>query len=179
MMADLDRIRLIKTCLALRATHTAKEIAGRLGVSRRVVLGLWQRAINKGLLSRKVRPARKPKQTAHGPGRPPRRFDHDEARRLVESKTITPAEAARRYGVSATSIRQVTEIDPDDEEFQLTQRKRATLLHLLDLKRAGYSPTMTELTIPSRVEFRVALPRTSYAHPQSLTGSFALMCEEG
>lgn len=51
--------------------------------------------------------------------------------------------------------------------------KRATLLHLLDLKRAGHSPTKTELKIESDF-WPKRLPESNSI--RSYTGSHAAMC---
>jgi hypothetical protein len=51
--------------------------------------------------------------------------------------------------------------------------RRASILHLLDLKRAGHSPTQTELTITSERPLAARL----YIHHGSLIGSSAAMCE--
>lgn len=51
--------------------------------------------------------------------------------------------------------------------------RRASILHLLDLKRAGHSPTQTEFLITSERP----LARSSYIHHGSLVGSSAAMCE--
>jgi hypothetical protein len=51
--------------------------------------------------------------------------------------------------------------------------RRASILHLLDLKRAGHSPTQTEFQITSE---RPVAAR-SYVHHGSLIGSSAAMCE--
>jgi hypothetical protein len=51
--------------------------------------------------------------------------------------------------------------------------RRASIMHLVDLKRAGHSPTQTELTISSERP----LAARSYIHHGSLIGSPAALCE--
>ncbi len=49
----------------------------------------------------------------------------------------------------------------DQGDFQarsLDAWKRASILHLVDLKRAGYSPTQTELAVDQRSDRIIAEP---------------------
>jgi len=50
-----------------------------------------------------------------------------------------PSKAVAKEGISAGARKRQW----------LMESKRASILHLLDLKRAGHSPTRTELNIPS------------------------------
>lgn len=59
-------------------------------------------------------------------------------------------------------------------EIELYQSKRATLLHLLDLKRGGYSPTRTEFNIPPDSDRM--LPTRGFIEYASFCGSSSALC---
>jgi hypothetical protein len=77
-------------------------------------------------------------------------------KRMRESGMDLPNPFQRKLGLDGA------EIDP----------RRASILHLLDLKRAGHSPTQTEFSITSERP----LAARSYVHQGSLVGSSAAMC---
>lgn len=79
-------------------------------------------------------------------------------KRMRESGVDLPQPYAAKLGVDSSATR-----DP----------RKASLLHLLDLKRAGHSPTQTELLITSERP----IAARSYVHHGSLIGSSAAMCE--
>jgi len=65
----------------------------------------------------------------------------------------------------------------NSDRYEATERERrrqANWLHLIDLKRAGYSPTMTEYVIAPEEGGSRSLPRLSA--PSSYCGSPAALC---
>lgn len=91
---------------------------------------------------------------------------------------LTSVVYALNGGIRSDTLRASNSPD-EGRDTEALRNKRASLEHLLDLKRAGYRGGFGELRIPATTEFAITRGRASFAHPMSHTGSTSAMCAEG
>jgi cyanate lyase len=105
-----------------------------------------------------------------------------ETLRRLKDQGLSYVAIAREVGCDATvvSLRlRGYAPSPNSLQFKAAEERhknqRASLKHLLDLKRAGYSPRMTELNVPNE---NLPISMGSQRDVLTLYGSSMQMCQE-
>jgi hypothetical protein len=156
--------------------YSARSIARGLGTSHAAVPNMVQRH------ERRMRGETVPST--------PRKWTKAEDTIIRENRQCSIAELARLTGrpfdgvtarLSLLGIRKfpkpkVEALFAGDEDVARA-RQIANIKHLVDLKKAGYSPTMTGDRPYTPVRNPIVFGAMTPLHPRSATGSHAAMCE--